>query len=174
MDKNPKRKPNRLPLFDYGQNGVYFITICTHNKQNLFWKCCRDNPCGCPNDPPIVEYTLLGQIAIANIKALEERFPIKIENFVVMPNHIHLLLYLENFGERTAARAVPTIPQIVGAYKSIVSTQYLLHCKGNNTTMGNLWQRSYFDHIIRNEKDFRVKWIYIENNIAEWTKDEYY
>ncbi len=174
MDNLPKRKHNRLPLFDYSQNGVYFITICTHNKQNLFWKGCRDNPCGCPSDPPVVEYTLLGQIAIANIKALEERFPVKIENFVVMPNHIHLLLYLDNFGERTAARAVPTVSQIVSAYKSIVANQYLECCKKENIAMGNLWQRSFYDHIIRNKNDYLIKWNYIQNNIAEWTKDEYY
>ena len=91
-----------------------------------------------------------------------------------MPNHIHLLIFIDEYEKRTAARAVPTIPQIVGAYKSLIANQYLNLCKKNNIEMGQLWQRSYYDHIIRNEIDYLTKWDYIQNNIAEWTKDEYY
>ena len=77
-------------------------------------------------------------------------------------------------GQRATARVAPTLSQIIGAYKSKVSYDYLQLCKKNNTQMGTLWQRSYYDHVIRNEADYLRIWQYIDENPAKWTEDEYY
>jgi len=89
-----------------------------------------------------------------------------------MPNHIHLLIALP--GRQATARVAPTLSQIVGAYKSWVSNEYLQVCKACNLSMGKLWQRSFYDHIIRNEEDYLRIWQYIDKNPAKWAEDEYY
>ena len=168
MDTLPNRKPTRLPGYDYSQANCYFVTICTAGKKNILGDIRRGDPCGRPEWIP----TALGIIAEKNIACTEEKFGIAISPYVIMPNHIHLMISL--LGQRATARVAPTLSQIIGAYKSKVSYDYLQLCKKNNTQMGTLWQRSYYDHVIRNEADYLRIWQYIDENPAKWTEDEYY
>lgn len=164
-----ERKQNRLPFYDYSQNGAYFITICTRNKQKILSSIRRDNPCGCPQ----VILSPLGEIAENAIKIIEQKYNIKIDKYVIMPNHIHMILTIDN-SIGTAARAVRTISQIIGGYKSIVANNCLKICKQNNIYMGAIWQRSFHDHIIRNQTDYDRIWQYIDTNPVKWEYDCYY
>ena len=81
---------------------------------------------------------------------------------------------LIEFHQRAGASPAPTLPQVVGAYKSLAANQWLQICKSKNTQMGTIWQRSYYDEIIRNEQDYLTKWNYIDTNPYRWSDDEYF
>ena len=85
MNKMPERKQTRLKDYDYSQNGYYFITICTHNRQNLFGEIVGATLCGRPNNPDkMIEKWLL---------ELENKFDgVKICEYIIMPNHLHFII----------------------------------------------------------------------------------
>lgn len=160
----------RLKQYDYSQNGAYFITICTHNKLHTLCKISRDNPRGCPE----IQYTPLGNIALKELLCINEIAGATLDKYVIMPNHIHMIISL-NYDNADSRKGCPySVPQIIGRYKSIVSNGWLKICKQYNMKMGDIWQRSYFDHIIRNENEYLEKWQYIENNPYKWEEDDYY
>ena len=152
MDTMPKRKSPRMKGFDYATPTSYFITICTHEKRCLF---------GSPN--LLNQYGLLARQTVLELPVL---FPcVSIDHFVVMPNHVHLLLTI-NAGD---ARSFPSVPTIVGTYKSRVSR--LIHQHKPDI---NVWQRSYHDHVPRNEKSWQAIWNYIDENPFHWENDVMY
>ncbi len=156
----PIRKKNRLEYFDYGQNGAYFVTICTKDRKPLLCDIVGDES---PVPKPI------GKIALAITNQIPKKYPnVKVDTFVVMPNHIHLLLSIENDGTGNPS---PTVGTVVAWYKYSITKQanMLLDTIGQK-----VFQRSYHDHIIRNEKDYAEIWEYIENNPRKWALDRYY
>lgn len=163
MDNLPKRKPNRLKHWDYNTNGGYFITICVeHRKQILSRICVGDGS-------PVPQLTDIGHIVEDYIKNLNSKYPcLTVSEYVVMPNHIHLLLFIENDGTGNPS---PTVGNIIGWLKynttKSVNEKY-------NTAGRKLWQRSYYDHIIRDERDYVKKRNYILTNPSKWADDEYY
>ena len=163
----PKRKNNRLIDYDYSKSGAYFITICTKDKNSILseleYQFRRDSPCGCPQ----LKLTQLGNICTDTICELEKKYSVRITNFIIMPNHVHLIVFIDCI-ERTGASPVPTISNIIGAYKSIVANKWLKVCKQNNMKMGNVWERSFYDHIIRDDEDYYIKARYIEENPIRW------
>lgn len=86
---------------------------------------------------------------------------VKLDNYVIMPNHIHMLIAIDDCGRTLFA---PTISRIVKQFKGVVTKQI-----GKS-----IWQRSFYDHIIRDEQDYVEKWNYIENNPARWLDDDLY
>ena len=159
----PERKPLRLKEYDYSQPGAYFLTICTKDRVPVFGHLRRGDPCGRPPMPPFVEQTALGHIAEETFAYLERLYPVTVPVRVVMPDHVHAIVVLE---QRATARVAPTLGQVIGAYKSKVSTQYLSLCKQQDMTMGKLWQRGYYEHVIRNQADFDAAAEYIRTNPA--------
>jgi len=131
---------------------------------------CRGDPCG----RPIIRYTQLGQIALETISDIEKKMDIRIDKYVIMPNHIHMIIFIEKdpLEKQITAGITPTIGKIIGGYKSVVAKRWLDVCKKSNVRMGEIWQRSYYDHIIRNEYDYRDIWNYIDVNPDNWTNDE--
>ena len=160
-DKLPKRKQIRLKNFDYSSNNAYFITICTHNRKNMLSHIRRGDSCGRPKN----ELTELGEIAYNTISKIKDMFDVTIDCFVIMPNHIHFVIFIE---KRATARVAPTIGRIVGTYKSLVLKEFREICNNKNEIMGKIWQRSFFDHIIRNEQEYYEIWKYIELNPDKW------
>ncbi len=157
-----KRKPNRLTQFDYSNNGVYFITICTKDKQCILWK---TNSVGAdiirPNSRILSEF---GEIVYSAILDIEKHYNyVSIEKFVVMPNHIHLLLMIDN-GGRIISAPTKTVSTFVGQLKRSVS----------KTIGKSIWQKSFYDHVIRDRDDFLVKWKYIDENPLKWHLDKYF
>ncbi len=171
----PKRKQLRLKEYDYSQNGAYFVTICAHERRQIFAKIGRGDPCG----RPLVTHTTLGEIACEQIKIAENRYNVKFSKYVIMPNHIHAIINIDDFKEyeNIQAHGQPqglSLQYIVGGYKSCVSNKYLKYCKKKGIIMGEIWQKSYHDHIIRNEQDYLKIWDYIDTNALKWEQDIYH
>ena len=149
----PKRKQNRLSCFDYRNPGYYFITICTRDKENLFWD--HSN-----SEKPMLSTT--GLIVAQSICRIPKVYPIiHLDKYVVMPNHVHIILYVEGYEESPDG---PSISTIVGQTKRAAS----------KAAKRELWQRSFHDHVIRNEKDYQMIWKYIEDNPRKWKEDRFY
>ena len=156
----PERKQNRLENYDYSQEGAYFITLCTHNRQNLF--ILEGNRVG--NDLCVVP-PLQNEIIRKWIKETESKFQnIKFEKYVIMPDHIHFIV---NITERHTGRSLREIMQF---FKTMTTNDYIKNVKNGKLKPFDkkLWQKSYYDHIIRNQDDYNEKWEYIENNPKKW------
>jgi REP element-mobilizing transposase RayT len=115
-----------------------------------------------------IEYTKYGKISEEQLLLLEERYPyLKIDRYVIMPNHIHAVIIL---GHRTAgASPRPTVVDIVCAYKSLTTRE----CKKNGLKE-TLFQSSFFEHVIRNQNEYYEIRKYINNNPSQWYFDELY
>ena len=145
----PKRKPTRLKNYDYSSDGAYFITICTHKKQKIL-----SNIVGAIHESPEIKLSLNGEIVEKYIKQLEARFYLKVDKYVIMPNHIHLLIVIETRAIRESPlQKRSTISNAIGYLKMNVSRD--VHKIGYTE---KIWQRSFHDHIIRNEGDYLKIW----------------
>lgn len=165
----PKRKSIRLKDYDYSQNGAYFVTICTCQREPILGNIRRDDPCG----HPFVGLSQLGVIAQNHIEVIAQKYGIKIDKFVIMPNHIHLIVAIENPKGNGHPQGV-SLQQIVGGYKSYVANAYLKICKEQGLFMGEIWQDGYHEHIIRFEKEYLKIWEYIDTNPLKWELDCYH
>jgi REP element-mobilizing transposase RayT len=153
---SPKRESTRLENFDYSQGGAYFITICTKDKQKLFGHIVG----GGAFDAPRIILSPQGEIVEKYILSNNNIPNLRVDKYVIMPNHIHLLLSVENSCGTSWAPS-PTNNKIslaVSTLKRFV-----------NKEIGyNIFQRSFYDHVIRNKTDYNEIWEYIENNPARW------
>ncbi len=166
-----RRRSIRLSDYDYGQAGGYFITICTGNRESLFGEIIAGkmvlNPFGL-----IVQEEWLRSSFI--------RKEIELDAFVIMPNHFHGIVII--IGEqvvgatgRSPLRDRPHGPQkkslgsLVGGFKSTV-TMRINRMRG--TPRKPVWQRNYYEHVIRNEIDLKESYEYIENNPLNWLEDK--
>ena len=157
-----KRKHPRLARYDYSTAGAYFITICTQNR-----KCLLSYIAGQKLAPAEIRYTAYGKIAEEQLFLLEKRYPcLKIDQYVIMPNHIHAILLLDG-----AAGASPrsTITDIVCAYKSLTTRM----CK-KVQPIEMLFQTSFYEHVIRGREDYDEIAEYIANNPKRWELDKLY
>ena len=167
----PKRKSLRLKAFDYSSNGAYYVTVCVEGKRQLLGEVVG----GAHPGAPAVRLSELGHMVKTHIENIDAVYNnVSVEKYVVMPNHIHIILLVAHERDtgcgnnaRDARCASPTksvIAKVINALKSLTSRQF-----GKT-----LWQRSYHDHIIRNQADYQTKWQYIDQNPAKWADDEYY
>ena len=165
----PVRKIIRLQEHDYSSNGAYFITICTQKSLHLFGEIVGQGLCSCRLTP-------IGGIIEREWYSLTERYPhIIFDNFVVMPNHIHAIISInqdlktqQERQEQSPCPTRPTIGDIICAYKSITTK---LCNKNDNITGRKIWHTRYHDHIIRNQEDYQRIWQYIDENPAKWSED---
>jgi len=156
----PERKKNRLQNYHYGKNDAYFVTICTKDKQKNLCDIVGD---GSPVPKPI------GTIIHTVTKQISVKYPsVHVDKYVIMPNHIHLLLSVKNDGTGNPS---PTVGTVVAWYKYSITKQANQQF---GTSGSKVFQRSYHDHIIRNQKDYDEIWEYIENNPRKWALDRYY
>ena len=149
----PQRKPMRLKGYDYSSAGCYFVTICTHEGLFLFGDGEKLNS--------------FGEIVDCEIQKISSRYSdVKIDNYIIMPNHIHMILVL-GCGEKAGKN--PDLQQIMAQLKSGISREI-------RKTVSDLtvWQRSFHDHVIRTQKDYEKIWMYIETNPLRWDKDCFY
>lgn len=173
----PKRKHTRLKNFDYGQDGYYFVTIHTdHNEYTLSEIIPAANDVGRGLAPAAgkvpaaeIKLTEIGKISEQQLFALEKRYKcVKIDKYVIMPNHIHTVIIIsENYAMNIAAGASPrpTLTEIIGAFKSLTTRI----CNQNDDVPGRkIFQTSFYDRIIRNEKEYFAVLKYIEDNPIKW------
>lgn len=159
MAEPPKRKHPRLKHYDYARTGAYFITFCTKDRRCVLSSVGRGALA-----PPQVALTPYGEI----VDELIQKIPLVysgtfLEHYVIMPNHVHLLLRLD-MDDGGAGAPRPTVSAVVGGIKSL-STRKI------GTT---IWQASFYDHVIRDDNDFLRVWTYIDANPAKWAEDCYY
>lgn len=148
-NKYPARKRTRLKEYDYSNNAYYFITICVNDKSEVF---------GSVENNKVLLNTY-GSVIEKHLLDLSDRFKsVEIDYYVIMPNHLHCILILDNANiERNS------VSEIMGAFKSI--TTIALHKNGLKNFK---WQRSFYDRIIRDEKElFNIRQ-YIEQNPLRW------
>ena len=157
----PKRKSHHLQGYDYSQNGAYFITICTHQRRMLFG----------PNRAPVGADSISARMAARVFREIIGQYPaVQCRYFVVMPNHFHALVEIER--ARADMESAPTIISIVQAFKRYSTVEYIRLVKRGQAAPfdKHLWQRSFRDHVIRNEPDYRMIAEYIQSNPAFGTK----
>ena len=159
-----QRKPNRIRHYDYSQNGAYFITVCTQDRRKIL-----SDIVGV--DAHIVPKPY-GRIVEKYIRNVPE-----IETYVIMPDHIHMIIRLDDGsmwastptnatnndhpGTNTHIHPKQSISSIVRSIKTLTSKEI-----GES-----IFQRSYYDHVIRNQADYDEIWQYIENNPKKWALD---
>ena len=158
MTDKPKRKPNRIERYDYSTPGAYFITVCTTGREKLFWSAVGADIIR-PQDVPL---SPMGKIAEQGILQMAAHYEsISIDHYCIMPDHIHILLRIESDGDGRMVSA-PTVSTAVGSLKRWVSRQ-----------IGRpIWQKSFYDHAIRNQADYDEIWQYIENNPLKYVSKE--
>ncbi|MBP3441852.1 MAG: transposase [Clostridia bacterium] len=155
----PERKINRLKNYNYNTPGSYFITICTENKAEILSEMLVGT--GVLDRPKNV-LTEYGKIADKQLKRMSDFYSnISVDKYVIMPNHIHLLLTIRNVPDGPSGTPVPTnsiLARFISTFKRFCNKEY-----GRN-----IWQRGLYDHIIRNEEDYIETLSYIENNSLKW------
>ena len=162
---NVSRKLQRLKEWDYSQNGLYFVTICTQNKFNLFGKV-KDGRWVLNNAGQMVSEKL---IEVSTVYT-----DILVDKFIVMPNHLHAILWSQS---GTTRRSFPTtVSEYIQRFKTLTTKLYIDGVKQGTYAPfeKKLWQKSFYDHIIRDENDYLTHWRYIEENPMKWHEDCYW
>ncbi len=193
MKYNPgihNRKSIRLKGYDYSQDGAYFVTICVQNKECLFGE--------------IVDGEMylneIGKIIQKQWKQLPKRFSnIKLDEFIIMPNHFHGIVVIENKTIKTGqpqgiaptcfkfqnarvplvgthSQNIHSIGNVIGAFKSLTTNEYICRVKLKKIQpfAGRIWQRNYYEHIITNEKSWEKIKNYIIQNPERWKYNEFF
>ena len=166
MAKLPQRKNIRLKNYDYSQSGYYFVTICTKNRTGLLSNIVG----GGFHATPRAEVTLIGNEIIKCMEFISNQDTnINFDKYIIMPNHIHLIIILQC--SKKGERGNSPLHKIIGQLKSYTNKRYN---DINKTKNKILWQRNYYEHIIRDEQDYKNIYDYIETNPLKWEEDEYY
>ena len=143
----PSRKPTRLSGYDYAQPGAYFVTICVRDKRCLLGKI----PLPRPGVDPHVVLSPMGHTVDRFLRSIPG-----MDKCCVMPNHVHMILKLDGTG--------PDVSQRIRSFKSLVTRE-----------LGEpIFQRSFHDHVIRNDADYLRIWNYIDTNPSRWQEDCFY
>lgn len=170
MNKNlPTRKRLRLKNFDYNSSGAYFLTFCTHDRKNTLAEIV-----GAIHESPGMQLTAYGKILEDTIRNIPDHFGVSIDCFVIMPNHVHLIVRIENkhndscyINMTAASRSV--ISKVIGYIK--MNTSKEIRRKNGND---DVWQRGYYDHVIRDEQDYMMIAQYIDENPKKWELGKLY
>ena len=145
----PTRKKIRLKGYDYSKENMYFITICVKDRLELLGNIDEENN---------IELTKEGNIVTQEIDKLGEIYKnIIIDEYIVMPNHLHILLLIKY-------RKEASISKIIKHLKTNISREIKY----------SIWQKSFYEHIVRNEKEYLAIKEYIKNNVINWSKDKYF
>ena len=173
------RKPNRLQNYDYSRAGHYFVTICTYKRKELFGE--------------IVDGRMIPNAAGRMVATTWHEMPkfyqgIRIDQFQIMPNHVHGIIVIVGDGPRTIPNKahfhadgqpqgiLPTLSLsgVVHRFKTLTTRLYIqgVQNKGWKPFNAKFWQRSFYDHVIRNDESLDDIRAYIKNNPINWALDE--
>ena len=184
-----KRKRIRLQDYNYAQNGAYYVTMCAQNMEHIFGEIVEtalpihdpSSPvgatlCGRPNPSSQVTATLRGHLNAPD--KLAEKWILELENkfenaeilkYVIMPNHIHMIILLS--GDHVGS----PLPRIINWFKTMTTNEYIRGVKLGlyPPFTKQIWQRSFYERVIRNEAEYLKFWNYIHQNPTRWADDEY-
>ena len=159
MNEQPTRKEIRLKSYDYSSSGAYFVTICSKGKEKIFWsedkfRAYLQN-CDFKKINLTVSYdqclSMLGEIIVSEIENMNDIYAsVSIDKYCVMPDHIHMILLIQ----KEEANEPPTLSRIIKQFKGSISKK----------AGSAIWQKSFYDHIIRNQDDYNNVWEYIDKN----------
>ena len=141
-----ERKNLRLPLFDYNENAAFYITIC------------------CQARLPLFEQPLAKEIALQWMHELEHKYRnLRLDERIVMPDHVHMILMKMKTDD-------DSLGEIIAWYKTMTTNAYIQGVKSGalQPFEKKLWQRNYYEHIIRNDLDLNEKRAYIQDNPRRW------
>ena len=159
----PKRKDLRLKNYDYSLTGTYFITICVEKRRKIL-----SNIVG--EGSPLPQLTIYGEIVDKWINLISEKYSsVAVDYYMIMPNHVHLLLSIVK--EDGRGNPSPTIESVIGWFKYNATKEIN---QSRKVTSEKVFQRSYYDHIVRNQKDYEECYKYIHENPLKWQFDELY
>lgn len=156
MTRLKERKLMRLKDYDYSQDGYYFITTCIKNREELFWEVKNNRMILSP----------YGEIVMKQWLWLQEQYNyVKLDEFIIMPNHFHGILIINNVGNGRdhSLQKIKSLSGLIGAFKTRASK--FIHQTGN---VNFQWQKSFYDRIIRNEGELDKIREYIINNTLDW------
>ena len=163
MDKEkefPQRKRLRLQDFDYSSSGAYFVTICTKNRKTLF--------------APVVGADSISARMVERtfLETIRQYNGIDSPIYVVMPNHFHAIITIS----RADMESAPTVSEIIQSFKRYSTVEYSKLVKDGILPPFDkqIWQRSFYDHVIRNRDDYNAIYKYIYENPAKWQSDRFY
>lgn len=183
------RRSIRLKEYDYSQDGFYFITICVHGRIPLFGNIVDD----------VMQMNDAGRMVEKEYLQLPDKYPhVVCHEYVVMPNHFHCIIGISDMDNPVGAPLVgarqmpdymyagthkgcpygvhPTLGEIMGVFKSITTNTYIHGVKqyGWAPFHTRLWQRNYYEHIIRNQRSYDEISCYILENPIHWRNDKLY
>jgi REP element-mobilizing transposase RayT len=157
MTELSKRKALRLKGFDYSSSGAYHITLCVKDRHEML----GELPVGANFVRPVLSE--IGQIIVNEISVLSRTYDsVIVDKYVIMPNHIHMIIITSLDSGRT--QFAPTISRIIKQFKGSITKKIGF----------SLWQKSFHDHIIRDDADYLRIWQYIDENPAQWPNDDYF
>lgn len=178
----PQRKSIRLQGYDYSQEGLYFVTLCTQGMVCLFGEIMKRE----------MHLNEVGEIAEECWNNIPNHFPhIEIFDYIIMPNHIHGILGISVGANKNSPEEIPfhspskTIGSVIRGFKNGVTKQLKecgllqellanIYSPLQKTMRNSIWQRNYYEHIIRNQEACNSIADYINHNPAKWKNDEYY
>lgn len=147
-ENTPTRKNTRLNYYDYTKEGGYFITICIKNRKELLGKIKEDK----------ISLTKEGTIVQKYIKKINEIYQeVIVDEYIIMPNHIHLIIIIKDNNKITVSRIIKQ-----------------LKMKISKEIENSIWQKLFYEHIIRDDKEYYKIKEYIRNNVTNWKKDKYF
>ena len=150
MNDLPKRKEIRIREYDYSAPGAYFVTICTANRENVLWETVGADSIR----PQDITLSAIGKVVEQGVLQIPEHYEnVWVDKFCIMSDHVHLILRIES-DENGRMISAPTVSTVVGSMKRWVSKQI-----GRS-----IWQKSFYEHGIRNQQDYDEIWEYIEHN----------
>ena len=165
----PVRKPLRMSYYDYNTPGAYFLTFCTHNRKHFLSRIV-----GAIHESPKTQLTTCGKIVDAVMQNIPAHLHVTIDQYVIMPNHVHLIAVITEEDVLWEIRESPLrsrtiISKLIGYIKMNASKAIRQH-------YGTVpvWQRGYHDHVIRNQEDYVALAEYIQTNPIRWELDKLY
>ncbi len=163
----PKRKRTRIKGYNYSGPGMYFITVCVKDRVQLLGKIVGRGDF----DAPQMMLSDYGIVLDKYMKLMNEKYShIKIDKYVIMPNHFHFILEIKNknMDENGLSHSAKPYNYETSKFVSLLKR----YC--NQEYGKNIWQASFNDHIIRGEKDYLKIWNYIDTNPMKWNEDCFY
>ena len=168
-DRLPVRKSLRMLHYDYNTPGAYFLTFCTHNRKHILSYIPEEIQ---GTEKP--RLTICGKIVDGILRNLPENLHVTIDQYVIMPNHVHLIAVIT--GEVAVKESIHSLPQMRSVVSKLMGYIKMNASKAIRSHYGDIpvWQRGYYDHVIRNQEDYIALAEYIQTNPLRWKMDKLY
>jgi REP element-mobilizing transposase RayT len=152
---HPRRRALRLRHYDYAQAGAYFVTLCAHQRRPLFGRI----------DENTLQRTPLGTIAAVEwLRTISTLPGVSGDEWVLMPNHLHAIVYIDG---PSPGRRGTGLATIVGQFKAATTRR----ARQQIDREIEVWQRGYYEHIVRDQRDLDSIREYIADNPVRWAED---